>query len=162
MTFTSRLLYLVTWHAFETWLACISGSTVFKISDVTWFSFWPRVIFSYSGINSQSILQFIQLKNLTACVGFTFCQQHCLSLCFSGNVAMPSILKLQQLLERAWEQGFDKDGSNHFDGHIVNTKRWTGATDFAALLSSRGIKFVFILWLLHLSSLISLLPVVVD
>lgn len=58
---------------------------------------------------------------------------------------MPSLLRIQQMLESAWSMGFDMDGSKHFDGNVVNTKSRIGATDIAALLSSRGIKFVLIL-----------------
>lgn len=57
-----------------------------------------------------------------------------------GCLGMPSLLRIQQMLESAWNAGFDLDGSRHFDGNVVNTKSRIGATDVAALLSSRGIK----------------------
>jgi hypothetical protein len=53
---------------------------------------------------------------------------------------MPSINKLQQLIEQAWKNGFDPLGRDQFGGTILNTTKWIGSTDVAALFFSLKIK----------------------
>ena len=53
---------------------------------------------------------------------------------------MPSVAKLQSLIEKAWELGFDVIGKDQFNGSLVNTVKWIGASDIAALFSSLRIK----------------------
>ncbi|XP_022107620.1 zinc finger with UFM1-specific peptidase domain protein-like [Acanthaster planci] len=55
---------------------------------------------------------------------------------FSGRNAIPSISKLQQLIESAWAKGFDLQGQEQLGGCLVNSRKWIGATEIAAVLSS--------------------------
>lgn len=56
----------------------------------------------------------------------------------NGRVA--SIKKLQQLIEHAWQSGFDKQGAEQLGWKLVDTKKWIGATEIVALLSSLKLK----------------------
>jgi hypothetical protein len=47
---------------------------------------------------------------------------------------MPSIHRLQQLIERAWAAGFDRRGAEQLGGKLVDTRKWIGATEVATLL----------------------------
>ncbi|XP_038077960.1 zinc finger-containing ubiquitin peptidase 1-like [Patiria miniata] len=55
---------------------------------------------------------------------------------FSGQNAIPSISKLQQLIEAAWAKGFDPQGREQLGGRVANTRKWIGATEITAVLSS--------------------------
>ena len=57
-----------------------------------------------------------------------------------GVKKMPSIKKIQQLIERAWELGFDLMGKAQLGGNLVNTSKWIGASDVCAMFSSLRIK----------------------
>lgn len=59
---------------------------------------------------------------------------------FNGRPLMPSIPKIQRLIEAAWEKGFDKQGSDQLGGRVVNTVKWIGATEIVATLSSLKVK----------------------
>ncbi|XP_012064179.1 PREDICTED: zinc finger with UFM1-specific peptidase domain protein-like [Atta cephalotes] len=54
--------------------------------------------------------------------------------------SMPSISKLQKMIEWAWAQGFDIQGAEQLGGKLVNTRKWIGATEVFTLLSSLRIK----------------------
>ncbi|KAG7210085.1 hypothetical protein KM043_011657 [Ampulex compressa] len=54
--------------------------------------------------------------------------------------SMPSISRLQKMIEWAWGQGFDTQGAEQLGGKLVNTRKWIGATEIATLLSSLRIK----------------------
>lgn len=56
----------------------------------------------------------------------------------NGRVA--SIKKLQQLIEHAWQNGFDRQGAEQLGWKLVDTKKWIGATEIVALLSSLKFK----------------------
>ena len=58
----------------------------------------------------------------------------------NGRVA--SIKKLQQLIEHAWQIGFDRQGAEQLGWKLVDTKKWIGATEIVALLSSLKLKWV--------------------
>jgi hypothetical protein len=62
------------------------------------------------------------------------------SLLCPGQPKIPSIHKLQQLLEMAWQKGFDPQGRAQLDGSVVNTRKWIGATEIVATLSSLRVK----------------------
>ncbi|KAF2893498.1 hypothetical protein ILUMI_12680 [Ignelater luminosus] len=49
--------------------------------------------------------------------------------------AVPSISRLQNLIEQAWSQGFDVQGSEQLGCRLVNTRKWIGATEVVTLLS---------------------------
>lgn len=61
----------------------------------------------------------------------------------STTNVMPSIPKIQEMIEWAWKQGFDAQGCDQLDGKLYNTKKWIGATEVTALLSSMRIKLIF-------------------
>ncbi|XP_045478036.1 zinc finger-containing ubiquitin peptidase 1-like [Harmonia axyridis] len=54
--------------------------------------------------------------------------------------AVPSISRLQSLIEQAWSQGFDVQGSEQLGCRLVNTRKWIGATEVVTLLSYLRIK----------------------
>jgi len=54
-------------------------------------------------------------------------------------VGMPSIPRLQQVLETAWRAGFDRAGCEQLGGKIVNTRKWIGATEIFTMLTYWGI-----------------------
>lgn len=49
--------------------------------------------------------------------------------------SVPSISRLQSLIEQAWSQGFDIQGSEQLGCRLVNTRKWIGATEVVTLLS---------------------------
>ncbi len=55
---------------------------------------------------------------------------------------IPSIPKIQRLIETAWEKGFDKQGCDQLGGRVVNTRKWIGATEIVATLSALKMKCV--------------------
>ncbi|XP_076467361.1 uncharacterized protein LOC143298355 isoform X2 [Babylonia areolata] len=63
-----------------------------------------------------------------------------LQVLFNGRAKIPSIQKLQQLMEAAWQKGFDPQGCQQLGGALVNTRKWIGATEIVAMLSSLRIK----------------------
>ena len=52
----------------------------------------------------------------------------------------PPITAIQALIELAWEEGFDLEGSEYFGARLVGVSRPIGATECAALLRSLGVK----------------------
>ena len=50
----------------------------------------------------------------------------------SGGV--PSILRLQQVIEEAWRAGFDRAGCEQPGGRLVNSRKWIGTTEVATFL----------------------------
>jgi len=57
-----------------------------------------------------------------------------------GRSLMPSVYRLQQLIEHAWSAGFDEAGSRQLGGRLVGTRKWIGATEIYALLSFLGVR----------------------
>jgi len=55
---------------------------------------------------------------------------------------MPSITKIQQLIENAWSNGFDLLGKQSLGGSIKNTAKWIGASYVCAMFSSLRIKLI--------------------
>ncbi|XP_033116097.1 zinc finger-containing ubiquitin peptidase 1-like, partial [Anneissia japonica] len=55
---------------------------------------------------------------------------------FNGSTNMPSISKIQQLIEKAWEEGYDEQGREQLGGKIYNTRKWIGATEVMAFFTS--------------------------
>lgn len=49
--------------------------------------------------------------------------------------SVPSISRIQSLIEQAWSQGFDVQGSEQLGCKLVNTRKWIGATEVVTLLS---------------------------
>ncbi|KAK2156128.1 hypothetical protein LSH36_221g04031 [Paralvinella palmiformis] len=59
---------------------------------------------------------------------------------FNGRPLIPSISKIQRLIETAWQKGFDRAGCEQLGGRVINTTKWIGATEIVATLSSLKIK----------------------
>ena len=57
-----------------------------------------------------------------------------------GVVMIPSIPKIQRLIEAAWQKGFDLQGCEQLGGKVVDTTKWIGATEIVATLSSLKVK----------------------
>eukprot|EP00795_Rhopilema_esculentum_P017399 gene17399-8999_t len=53
---------------------------------------------------------------------------------------IPSIPKIQSMIENAWQLGFDKQGAEQLGNKLHNTSKWIGATEIAALLRSLRIR----------------------
>lgn len=49
--------------------------------------------------------------------------------------AMPSISRLQKMVEAAWAQGFDVQGKEQLGCKLYNTRKWIGATEIVTVLS---------------------------
>ncbi|KAM9852593.1 zinc finger-containing ubiquitin peptidase 1 [Aulostomus maculatus] len=53
--------------------------------------------------------------------------------------AVPSIPRLQSMIEEAWKGGLDPQGASHFSQRLQGTRAWIGATEIYVLLTSLGI-----------------------
>ena len=62
----------------------------------------------------------------------------------NNNSNMPSITKIQELIENAWAKGFDVMGQAQLGGKLKNTAKWIGASDIAAMFFSLKIKYILI------------------
>ena len=61
-----------------------------------------------------------------------------LSRVFNGNV--PTVPRLQEMLDKAWKDGYDPQGAKDLGYKVRNTKTWIGAIEVAVLFRSFGIK----------------------
>ncbi|XP_064612047.1 zinc finger-containing ubiquitin peptidase 1-like [Liolophura sinensis] len=59
---------------------------------------------------------------------------------FNGRPLIPSIPKIQRLIETAWQKGFDVQGAEQLGGKLVNTSKWIGATEITATLLSLRVR----------------------
>ncbi|XP_061631384.1 zinc finger-containing ubiquitin peptidase 1 isoform X2 [Phyllopteryx taeniolatus] len=57
---------------------------------------------------------------------------------FQDN-AVPSIPRVQSMIEDAWKLGLDPQGASHFNSQLQGTRGWIGATEIYVLLTSLGI-----------------------
>ena len=57
-----------------------------------------------------------------------------------GAGGMPSISRLQRMIEAAWERGFDAQGREQLGGKLHRTRKWIGATEIVTFLASIRIK----------------------
>ncbi|XP_026120306.1 ubiquitin carboxyl-terminal hydrolase ZUFSP-like isoform X2 [Carassius auratus] len=55
-------------------------------------------------------------------------------------VSVPSIPRVQALIEEAWGQGADPQGASHFNHRLQGTRAWIGATEIYAVLTSLNVK----------------------
>ncbi|KAL3060744.1 hypothetical protein OYC64_015148 [Pagothenia borchgrevinki] len=53
--------------------------------------------------------------------------------------AVPSIPRVQSMIEEAWKEGLDPHGASHFNQRLQGTRAWIGATEIYALLTSLGV-----------------------
>ena len=58
----------------------------------------------------------------------------------SGGTEIPSVPKIQEMIETAWRLGFDPAGCEQLGGRLCNTRTWIGATEIVVLLSSQRIR----------------------
>ncbi|XP_076373401.1 zinc finger-containing ubiquitin peptidase 1-like isoform X2 [Tachypleus tridentatus] len=59
---------------------------------------------------------------------------------FRGKTTIPSISKLQELIEGAWRKGFDIQGCEQLGGRLTKTRKWIGATEIVTFFSSFHIR----------------------
>eukprot|EP00064_Thunnus_orientalis_P011938 superscaffoldBa00001774_g11970 len=59
---------------------------------------------------------------------------------FLQEKAVPSIPRVQSMIEEAWKGGLDPQGASHFNQRLQGTRAWIGATEIYALLTSLGIR----------------------
>ncbi|XP_054638724.1 zinc finger-containing ubiquitin peptidase 1 isoform X2 [Dunckerocampus dactyliophorus] len=52
---------------------------------------------------------------------------------------VPSIPRVQSMIEEAWKGGLDPQGASHFNHRLQGTRAWIGATEIYVLLTSLGI-----------------------
>ncbi|XP_049586533.1 zinc finger-containing ubiquitin peptidase 1 isoform X1 [Syngnathus scovelli] len=53
--------------------------------------------------------------------------------------SVPSIPRVQSMIEDAWKLGLDPQGASHFNHQLQGTRAWIGATEIYVLLTSLGI-----------------------
>jgi len=81
------------------------------------------------------------LQMLLSCLLNTTLYREAVAVRLAGNknitrmVGMPSIPRLQHVIEEAWRAGFDRAGCEQLGGRLVNTRKWIGATEVATFLS---------------------------
>ncbi|XP_031554362.1 zinc finger-containing ubiquitin peptidase 1-like [Actinia tenebrosa] len=59
---------------------------------------------------------------------------------FAVGENVPSIPRIQQLIEASWNAGFDKQGAEQLACKLINTRKWIGATEIATVLRSLGLR----------------------
>nr|XP_041571066.1 zinc finger-containing ubiquitin peptidase 1 isoform X2 [Taeniopygia guttata] len=60
--------------------------------------------------------------------------------CLRDTTLIPSIPKIQSMIEDAWKEGFDPHGASHFNNRLHGSKAWIGACEIYSLLTSLRIK----------------------
>ncbi|KAJ4455865.1 putative Peptidase family C78 [Paratrimastix pyriformis] len=58
---------------------------------------------------------------------------------FGGAGFVPGIVRIQHLIEQAWQRGFDEYGCRQFKGKLVGKRDWIGTSECATLFLSWGI-----------------------
>ncbi|XP_035019759.1 zinc finger-containing ubiquitin peptidase 1 isoform X3 [Hippoglossus stenolepis] len=58
---------------------------------------------------------------------------------FLQDKDVPSIPRVQSMIEEAWKEGLDPQGASHFNQRLQGTRAWIGATEMYSLLTSLGI-----------------------
>lgn len=59
---------------------------------------------------------------------------------FNVGEKVPSIPRIQQFIESAWNSGFDRQGSEQLGCKLINSRKWIGATEIATVLRSLQIR----------------------
>ncbi|XP_010113619.1 PREDICTED: zinc finger with UFM1-specific peptidase domain protein [Chlamydotis macqueenii] len=60
--------------------------------------------------------------------------------CLRDTTLIPSIPKIQSMIEDAWREGFDPHGASHFNNSLHGSKAWIGACEIYSLLTNLRIK----------------------
>ena len=55
---------------------------------------------------------------------------------------VPSIHKLQTMIEEGWQKGIDPEGSAQLRTRIVNTRKWIGTTEIYTFLTSGSFRYI--------------------
>ena len=58
-----------------------------------------------------------------------------------ANAVIPSVSRLQKLIENAWAAGFDSEGREQLNGSLVNSTKWIGPTEIYACLANLNVQF---------------------
>ncbi|KAG9329016.1 hypothetical protein JZ751_008452 [Albula glossodonta] len=58
----------------------------------------------------------------------------------SRDGAIPSLPRVQALMEKAWREGLDPQGASHFSHKLQGTRAWIGATEIYSLFTSLGVR----------------------
>lgn len=53
---------------------------------------------------------------------------------------IPTICQFQEIIEKAWAQGYDPDGAEHFNKKLVGSRKWIGTTEIFAVFTFLGVK----------------------
>ncbi|PWA25495.1 hypothetical protein CCH79_00020088, partial [Gambusia affinis] len=75
----------------------------------------------------------------------TFCPWSLIPVLFTlhcpspSEKTIPSIPRVQRMIEEAWKEGLDPQGASHFSKRLQRTQAWIGATEIYVLLTSLGI-----------------------
>ncbi|XP_072317205.1 zinc finger-containing ubiquitin peptidase 1 [Eucyclogobius newberryi] len=56
------------------------------------------------------------------------------------DMAVPSVPRVQSLIEAAWSEGLDPHGASHFNRRLQGTRAWIGATEIYSLLTSLRVR----------------------
>lgn len=59
---------------------------------------------------------------------------------FPSFEGIPTVNGVQYCIERAWHEGWDVGGRNHFNGSLRGKKDWIGASEAAILFRSLGVR----------------------
>uniref|UniRef100_A0A3B4DV75 Zinc finger-containing ubiquitin peptidase 1 n=1 Tax=Pygocentrus nattereri TaxID=42514 RepID=A0A3B4DV75_PYGNA len=54
--------------------------------------------------------------------------------------SLPSIPRVQALIEAAWAEGIDPQGASHFNKNLQGTRAWIGATEIYAVLTAHRVR----------------------
>lgn len=57
-----------------------------------------------------------------------------------SDMPVPSIPRIQALIEEAWVKGLDPQGASHFNHKLKGTRAWIGATEIYSLLTALRIR----------------------
>ncbi len=58
----------------------------------------------------------------------------------TGGAGVPSIPRLQGMIEAAWAAGFDAPGAEQLGGRLTGTRKWIGSTEVVTFLRYCGVK----------------------
>ncbi|KAJ1820678.1 hypothetical protein LPJ56_001300 [Coemansia sp. RSA 2599] len=54
--------------------------------------------------------------------------------------AVPSVRRLQEMLETAWSEGYDEDGAQQLGHRVLGTRKWIGTTEIYCILAHLGVR----------------------
>ena len=63
---------------------------------------------------------------------------------------MPSITKIQELIENTWSNGFDLQDKTQLGGCLKGAAKWIGASDVCTMLSALRLRYEVVAWRLSL------------